>query len=266
MKNLFHKRNKTHATLSMLTKDNFVAYESYKAIRTNILHILKNPESNQILITSPYAGAGKTTTSANLSFTFAQLGKKVLVIDADMRKPSLHKMFSISHVPGLSEYLREKVDNLNIVATEYENLYILPAGSTPDNPSELLHSPMFSKLIADISKNYDYIFIDAPPVDVVTDAVIISQYVAGTLLVIRQNFTEKDTLTRTVNVLKNVNANILGYILNAIDYKKFSYRYGHYSSKYGGKYYNNYYYLQNVKDSCISENENENENETSLPQ
>ncbi len=242
---LFNKEHKKNPhTISILSKDNFVASESYKAIRTNILHLLKNTENNQILITSPYAGAGKTTTSANLSFTFSQLGKKVLVIDADMRKPSLHKMFSLSRVPGLSEYLRGKTDTPRIIATEFENLSIMPAGSTPENPSELLHSSKFSELIPELSKQYDYIFIDAPPVDVVTDAVIVSQHVAGTLLVIRQNFTEKDTLVRTVNVLKNVNANILGYILNAVDYKKFSYRYGHYSSKYGGKYNDNYAYLE----------------------
>ncbi len=243
----FSKKNTHPCKAPFIPKNNFVANESYKSIRTNILHLLKTSNNNQILITSPYAGAGKTTTSANLAHSFAQLGKKVIIVDADMRKPSLHKAFSIHHIPGLSEYLGEKTYSLRIEATEYENLFILPAGLAPENPAELLHSARFSDLISELSTKYDYVFIDAPPVDVVTDAVIISQFVAGTILIVRQNSTEKDTLIRTVNALKNVNANILGYVLNAVDYNKFSYRYGHYSSKYGNSYYNSYYNSYNLQ-------------------
>ena len=231
----------------IIAPNNFIASESYKAIRTNILHLTKSSKHNQILITSPYAGAGKTTTSANLATTFAQLGKKVLLIDSDMRKPSLHKYFSLSHSPGLADYLSSVSNTLTMYDSGYENLSVITAGTTPSNPSELLHSQKFSQLISELSEKYDFIFIDSPPVDVVTDAVIISQLVTGTVLVVRQNHTEKDTLLRTVSALKNVNANVLGYILNAVDYKKYSYKYGHYTTKYGSKYSPHYYYAsQNI--------------------
>ncbi|MBQ2941474.1 MAG: CpsD/CapB family tyrosine-protein kinase [Clostridia bacterium] len=221
--------------------------ESYKAIRTNIMHLLKDSESKTILVTSPYANAGKTTTTANLAITFAQLGKKVLMIDADMRRPSLHRLFSVVSDQGLSNVLTGSDYATAIMPTKYENLFILPAGCVPKNPSELLLTPCFSKLLAKLSAEYDTIFIDAPPVDAVTDSVIISQKVTGTILVIRQNHTEKEALLRTINMLNSVNANLLGYVLNAVDYNKFSYRYGHYYGNYSDKYSS--YYADSSEES-----------------
>ncbi len=231
----------SHSSKSLVPNCDFLTNESYKAIRTNILHLLKDFESKIILITSPYASAGKTTSTANLAITFSQLGQKVLVVDADMRKSALHRLFSMSSTPGLSNVLTGTNHTEVIKKTPYDNLYLLPAGAVPQNPSELLHSERFSELLKTLSSEYDCIFIDTPPVDAVTDAVIISQQTTGTLLVIRQNSTEKDALIRTVNTLNNVKANILGYILNAVDYDKFSYRYGHYYGRYGGKYSSKYY-------------------------
>ena len=230
----------------LIPNADFKAIESYKAIRTNIDHLLKDASTQTILVTSPYAAAGKTTTSANLSIAFAQLGKKVLVIDCDMRKPSIHKLFSLHVSPGLSDVLTGKEDLGVIKESIYENLSILTAGTIPENPSELLHSKCFKDLLITLSDKYDTIFIDAPPVDAVTDAVIISQQVSGTVLVIRQNSTEKEALVRTVHALNTVNANILGYVLNAVDYEKFSYRYGHYTTKYSKKYSSYYYYTSDI--------------------
>ena len=244
-----------HSSSILIPNGDFKANESYKAIRTNMLHLLKDVPSKTILITSPYANAGKTTTSANLAIAFAQLGKKVLLIDADMRKPTIHKLFSTHSTPGLSNILADKATKDIIKSTNYENLYILTAGNIPSNPSELLHSDIFSNLIAELSNEYETIFIDAPPVDAVTDAVIISQLTAGTVLVIRQNSTEKDALIRTVNALNNVNANILGYVLNAVDYEKYSYKYGHYSGKYIYKYYSYYNSMGPKNETSDSANE-----------
>lgn len=247
------KKTTPHSSDFLVPNCDFITNESYKAIRTNILHLLKDSDSKIILITSPYANAGKTTSTANLAITFAQLGQKVMVIDADMRKSSLHKLFALPSSPGLSNVLTGADYKTVIQQTTYDNLYLIAAGKTPDNPSELLHSAGFNKLLESLSAEYDCIFIDTPPVDAVTDAVIISQQSTGTILVIRQNSTEKDALLRTVNTLKNVNANILGYILNAVDYDKFSYRYGHYygryGSKYSSKYYNYYSEPENANDS-----------------
>ena len=244
-KHLF-KKSKHHPSSVLMPADDFRATESYKAIRTNILHLLSNTNGKSILLTSPYAGAGKTTTTANLAITFAQLGKKVLIIDGDMRKPIIHKMFSIPLSPGLSDIISGESNTANIKDSGFENLFILTAGTIPSNPAELLSSKSFNELLKNLSENYDFIFIDAPPVDAVTDAVIISQQVSGTAIVIRQNYTEKTTLIRTVNALKKVNSNIIGYILNAVDYEKFSYKYGHYSGKYTKKNYN--YYRSSVKE------------------
>ena len=238
-------------TPALVSDEDFHSKEAYKAIRTNILHLLKDSDKKTILITSPYAGAGKTTTVANLAITFAQLGKKVLIIDCDMRKPSIHKIFSLHSTPGLSSILAEDMGADIIRETSYDNLHVLTAGAIPANPSELLHSNKFTDLLNDLSEKYDIIFIDAPPVDVVTDAVIISPQAAGTVLVIRQNSTEKEELLRTVQTLRKVNANILGYVLNAVDYEKFSYRYGHYTTKYNKRY--SYYYYQAPEEEKESE-------------
>ena len=243
------KNNKKHRTVTsavLLPNGDFKASESYKAIRTNIIHMLADIEEKTILITSPYAGAGKTTTCANLAITFSQLGKKVLIIDADMRKPTMHKLFSLHLSSGLSDILSGK-NEYKIQKTGNEGLFILTAGSIPANPSELLHSPKFAQLLKEFSKEYDFVFVDAPPVDAVTDAVVISQNVSGTLLVIRQNSTEKEALVRTVSSLKKVNANILGY-------EKFSYRYGHYTGKYGARYETYYYYSSHANESSDSGN------------
>ena len=227
-------------TPALVCDEDFRSKEAYKAIRTNILHLLKESDKKTILITSPYAGAGKTTTVANLAITFAQLGKKVLIIDCDMRKPSIHKIFSLHSTPGLSSILAGDTDTDIIRETSYDNLHVLTAGAIPTNPSELLHSSKFTNLLNKLSEKYNILFIDAPPVDIVTDAVIISPQAAGTVLVIRQNSTEKEELLRTVQTLRKVNANILGYVLNAVDYEKFSYSYGHYTTNYRKRY--SYYY------------------------
>ncbi len=231
--------NPPSSQASMLNPSHdFNALESYKAIRTNILHLLKDQERKQILFTSPYAAAGKTTTSSNLALTFAQLGKKVVLVDADMRRPMIHNLFSLSQAPGLSEYLSGKDEDITIKESTHENLYIITAGTIPHNPSELLHSDNFKALVEKLSTEFEFVFFDAPPVDAVTDAVVIGEQIYGTILVVRQNSTEKDALRRTVSSLNNVGANIIGYVLNSVDYEKFSYKYGHYYSRYG--YYNKY--------------------------
>lgn len=247
LKKLFKKTVPSGINSSILTPtSDFKSLESYKAIRTNILHLLKNEEKKQLLFTSPYAAAGKTTTCSNLAITFAQLGKKVILVDADMRRPMIHNVFSLPQAPGLSDYLSEKDADVTINETSYSNLYAITAGNIPNNPSELLHSANFTSLIERLSEEYDFVFFDAPPVDAVTDAVIIGEQVFGTILVVRQNSTEKDALCRTVTSLNNIGANILGYVLNSVDYDKFSYRYGHYYNKYGYAY-NKYYKSKDYK-------------------
>lgn len=246
--NLLQKKSKTNAIKEaisassiLLSKDTaFTVQEAYKSIRTNILHILKDKEKKWFAVTSPCSGTGKTTVSVNLGITFAQLNKKTLVIDADMRKPMIERLFSVHAKYGLSEYLKGDTQMPDISETSYDNFYVISAGASTENPSELLSSERFEALLEKLSETFDYIIIDTPPVGIVTDAAIISGYVSGTLLVIKQNYTDKERFNSTVHALKKVDANIIGYILNAVDNKKYAYRNGHYSSYYG-EYYSSYY-------------------------
>ena len=238
------KKAKTNAikeTISaasmMISKDMpFAVKEAYKAIRTNILHILKDKDKKWFSVTSPCPGTGKTTVAVNLGISFAELGRKTVVIDADMRKPMIARMFQIRNKSGLSEFLNGDTENTGVTETSYKNLYVITSGEIPDNPSELLSSERFGLLLDELSKEFDYIIVDTPPVGMVTDAAVISAAVSGTLLVIKQNYTDKERFDATVNALRKVDANILGYVLNAVDEERYSYRYGRYSNYYGGYY------------------------------
>lgn len=224
----------------------FAVVESYKAIRTNILHMLRDKEKNWFSVTSSCPGTGKTTVSVNLGINFAALGKKTVVVDADMRKPMVGNLLSLPKEDGLSEYLSGKTEDVNTCLTKYPNLYAVSSGAIPPNPSELLSSDRFSTMLNKLSENFDYIIVDTPPVGMVTDAAVISSYVLGTVLVLKQGYTDKERFEDTVKTLKKVDTNILGYILDAVDEKKYSYKYGHYSSHYGS-YYSKYYGTEEQK-------------------
>lgn len=232
------EKNKNTEKQSVLLSDStsFAVTESYKEIRTNILHILRGDERKCFAVTSPCPGTGKTTVAVNLGISFAQLGKKTVVIDADMRKPMVAKLFQINADSGLSEYLSGKVDTVKAFSTKYQNFYAVPSGAVPDNPSELLSSERFVKLMDRLNEEYDYVIVDTPPLGMVTDAAVVTGCVLGTLLVIKQNYTDKERFDDTVESLKRVDAKILGYVLNAVDESKYSYKYGRYSSYYGGYY------------------------------
>lgn len=232
------RKKRVPGNSSVLLSDNipFSVSESYKGIRTNILHILRDAEKKSFAITSPSPGTGKTTVTVNLGIAFAQLGQKTVIVDADMRKPMLAKLFSIQTLKGLSEYLSGENDGVDVTPTVYPGLYAVTAGKIPHNPSELLSSGRFAELLNKLSKEFEYIIVDTPPVGMVTDAAVISDSVSGTVVVIKQNYTYKDRFDKTIENLKKVDANIIGYVLNAVDENKYSYKYGHYSY-YGNEEY-----------------------------
>lgn len=252
MKNRKKSKLRTESLLSdpkqALLSENthFAVAESYKAIRTNILHKLKTEERKWFSVTSPCPETGKTTVSVNLGISFAALGKKTVVVDADMRKPMVGTLLSLPKEDGLSEYLSGKTEDVNACSTEYPNLYAVSSGAIPPNPSELLSSDRFSTMLYKLSENFDYIIVDTPPVDMVTDAATISGCVSGNVLVLKQGYTDKERFEDAVETLKKVDANILGYILNAVDQKKYSYKYRRYSSYYG-HYYSEYYGTEKEK-------------------
>lgn len=202
-----------------------VEAESYRILRTNIMYSSFDKKIKRILVTSSEPGEGKSTTSGNLALAFAQDEKKVILIDCDLRRPSLHKKFRISNNRGLSDVIidRDKLNKCIQKRTEY--LDILTAGKIPPNPSEMLGSKAMSSLLDELSDIYDVIILDSPPVLAVTDAQILSTKVDGTVLVVRAEKTKKDTVLAAKGVLDKVNANILGTVLNGGDKNKDNYYY-----------------------------------------
>ncbi|MEG2458111.1 MAG: CpsD/CapB family tyrosine-protein kinase [Bacilli bacterium] len=199
--------------------------ESYRILRTNIQYSSFDKDIKRILVTSAEPGEGKSTTAGNLAFAFAQDEKKVLLIDCDLRKPSIHKRFRISNNKGLSDCILDnnKIKDSIIKKTEY--LSILPSGKIPPNPSELLGSVSMETLLNELSEVYDMIILDSPPVLAVADAQILSTKSDGVILVIRAEKTKKDTVIAGKEILDKVNANILGAILNGGERRKDDYYY-----------------------------------------
>ena len=198
--------------------------EAYKALRTNIRFFLSGSNCKKFCITSSAAGEGKSITILNLAISFAQTGQKVLLIDADMRRPSLARLLIEKPVPGLSNVLaglssEEQAIRKNI----YENLDVLLSGDLPPNPSELLGSESMLKLLERMEKCYDYILVDLPPVGVVADACVIANSLDGVLFLVRQNVTERDAVKYSIKQLELSGANLMGFVFNGAETEGKSY-------------------------------------------
>ncbi|MEG2678747.1 MAG: CpsD/CapB family tyrosine-protein kinase [Oscillospiraceae bacterium] len=241
-----------YAKRSLLDKHgNFAATEAYKAARTNLLFTRVADGCQILAFTSTFQREGKTVTCCNLAMSVAENGQKVLLIDADMRRPQIANMFDIPNKSGLSECLagmlvldeKGKPRDMPYVQTKYPNLAIIPSGHIPPNPAELLASERMKVLLEVASQHFDYIFIDAPPVSVVTDAAVLANVVHGYVLVVRAGMTPMESLRSVVLKMEQFGAHILGFVLNDLDAKSGSYKYSGYSyNKY--KYhqgYRNYY-------------------------
>lgn len=217
---------------------NFMVKEAYKAARTNIRFSLSSSKGcKKIVITSASPGEGKTTTCLNLAIAFAQTDTKVLVIDADLRKPRLYRHLSIERENGLSDLLCGLIETKDAIKhCEKHNLDCITSGQIPPNPAELLSSKEFELILEELGASYDYIFIDTPPVTVVTDAAAMAKATNGVILIVRQNNTIHETIERALSNLKMTNAKFLGFILNGVS--DASYGYGTYGAKY--KKYGNY--------------------------
>lgn len=199
--------------------------ESYRSLRTNIQYSSFDKEVKRILVTSSEPGEGKTTTVANLALAFSQDEKKVIVIDCDLRKPSVHKKFRISNNIGLSDVVIDNSKLKKAINKHNEYLDILPSGKIPPNPSELLGSKAMENLLNELQKEYDIIIIDTPPVQAVTDSQILSTKVDGVILVVRAERTKKDSTKLAKAALEKVNAHILGVVLNGEERTRSKYYY-----------------------------------------
>ena len=209
-----------------------VISEQYRAIRTNIEYSNVDQNTKTILVTSSDKNEGKTTTVSNLAVSFANLNKKVLLIDCDLRNASIHKMFRLNNIYGLTDILaKDRAVDKCIQKTDLENLYVLTAGSTPPNPAEILSSEKMKNLIEDLKNIYDYIFIDTPPIGLVTDAGVLSSFIDGVVLVVKSESVEKKYLEETKKKLDAVDARILGAILNSYKSEQKDYNYYSYYGK-----------------------------------
>ena len=216
----------------------FAVVEAYKSIRTNIMYSMPKTEgAKTIVLTSASAGEGKTTTCINLAQTFAQMNARVLLLDCDLRKPKIHRYLKLEKKDGLSNVLCGFAGlDTALKVNVKENLDILTAGDTPPNPAELLQAKEFAKIMTVLKKVYDYIIIDTPPINVVTDATSVIKYSDGAILLIKKGYTTYDMVDEAMDRLKKIDANVLGTIL--IDEKGIgskSYK-GYKGYKYGYRY------------------------------
>ena len=196
---------------------NFTVQESYKTLRTNIRFLLRDHKCKRISITSGRAGEGKSITLMNLAISLSEDGQKVLLIDADMRRPAISRLLMEKASPGLSEVLGGIVSGQEAIRKDiYPNLDVLFSGETPPNPSELLGSDTMQKLIETMSEVYDYILVDTPPVGVVSDASIVTNLLDGVLLLVRQGWARKETVKRALENLERTGIKPLGYVFNGV--------------------------------------------------
>lgn len=218
----------------LLKKDSpFVMRESYNLIRTNILFTNKGVKCPLIAFTSAISSEGKTLACINTATSFAQLGKKILMIDGDMRSPAIGKSIGITeNETGLSEYLAGLTETLNIIATDTEGVGFLPSGMIPPNPSELLATEKFSGMITGLKEKYDYIFIDLPPVNVVSDASMVINTVTSYCMVVRVDYSKLTYTKQAVSMLEQIGANISGFIYNGVSENSEDYRYREFQNEY----------------------------------
>ena len=214
-------------SLITITRPSSIIAEQFRTIRTNINFSMVDSDLKTLAITSAGPGAGKSTISANLAVAFAQEGKKVVLVDADLRKPTVHKTFRISNRDGLSTLLKDKEimisDVVHHVATG--NLHVITSGIKPPNPAELLGSNRMVQLMNELTKIYDLVIFDLPPIIAVTDAQIISSKTDGTIFVINKDGADKGMVLKSKELLEKVNANVLGAIFNRVEINNTDYYY-----------------------------------------
>lgn len=208
--------------------------EAFRTLRTNIQFTSIDKRIHTLSITSTGASEGKSTTSGNLALTMAKGGKKVLVIDADLRRSRVHEIFQIPNFKGLTNLLVGDMKPKEVIhkIKEHDNLYVMTGGAKPPNPAELLGSEKMKELLENLKKDFDMIIVDTPPVGMVTDGALIASIVDGTIFVCSSGNTEIKSAVYTKELLKNVNANILGVVLNRVPIHQGGYYKYHYSTYY----------------------------------
>lgn len=218
----------------------FSIKETYNSIRTKLMFTGKGESCPTFVVTSSLAGDGKTTTAVSLAVSIASAEQRVLLIDADMRKPSIHRYFNMEYSDGLSEFLAGLTDQPNLRYAEADGVTVLTAGQIPPNPAELLGSKQFDVLLEKMRERFDYIIIDTPPVNIVTDATVFASSITGYVFVVQSGKNQRRDLQDAIRQIEEMNGNVVGLVLNDPENKAerhYSYRYNKYY-RYGKyKYY-----------------------------
>ncbi|MBO1206149.1 tyrosine-protein kinase [Staphylococcus nepalensis] len=223
------KKKITLSPLYVHEKPKSTISEKFRGIRSNIMFSNAENEIGSLLVTSEKPASGKSTISANIAVTYAQAGYKTLIIDGDMRKPTQHYIFDLPNNSGLSNLIINKATySDSIKATNVDNLAILTAGPTPPNPSELIASSKFETIFNELSDHYDFIVIDTPPVNTVTDAQVYAQTVKNCVLVIDAEKNNKIEVKKAKDLLNKADGNLLGAVLNKMPVDKNSSYYYYY--------------------------------------
>ncbi|WP_324715260.1 CpsD/CapB family tyrosine-protein kinase [Lactiplantibacillus plantarum] len=222
----------TGIQLTTLTAPMSVVTKQVKTIRTNLNYAMVGKPLKTLMITSAIQGEGKSTVGSNLAVEYAKKGLQVLLVDADLRRPTIHQTFAISNQRGVSSWLSGQLTDVNeAIYPVLDHLFVMPSGPKPPNPAELLASDRMTEFLTVATRKLDLVIVDAPPILPVTDARILAGQVDGTVLVVRQNFVEKVAVRQAVSALKNARAQLLGTILNDVDIKTHGYGYGYYGTE-----------------------------------
>lgn len=206
-------------------KPKSIVSENYRVLRTNIQYSSFDKDIKSIVVTSSEPSEGKSTTAGNIALSFAQTNEKTIIVDCDLRKPSLHKKFKVSNLLGLSDVLIGKQSLEGTVNKYNDYLDILTSGKIPPNPAEMLGSKTMEKLLEVLKEKYRYVILDTAPLQAVTDAQILSTKVDGIILVIRAEKTKKESMLQAKGLLEKVGANIIGTVLNGVESSRHKYYY-----------------------------------------
>ena len=244
--------SENHGKFLITEKSSMRVLEAYRMARTNLFYSGSGKEGGMVFgVTSASPSDGKSLTCANLAISFAMSGKRVLLVDCDMRKPTQKAAFKAETENGLSEYLAGVVDAPSIVATSYDNLSLLVSGRCPPNPAELLYSSRLADLMAKARTEYDFIFVDFPPIGLISDATIAVPYIDAYIMIVRMMQSDYRAVQAATESLEKIGAKIAGFMVNDVEDRSSSYyyrgyrygrygRYGRYYRRYYGKYYGKY--------------------------
>lgn len=200
----------------MLTNSKSPQAEAYRTLRTNIQFSAVDNQLRTLLVTSSEKGEGKSTTVSNLGVAFAQVEKKVLIIDCDLRCPTIHRYFELSNMYGLSNYLTSRIEVESVIFSTKEGVDVIPSGVIPPNPAELLNSSKFKQTLEQLREKYDMIILDSPPIGQVTDPGIIANKVDGTLFVVKSHHIDQHLAMQSMKLLNNAGAKVIGTVLASV--------------------------------------------------